>query len=137
MNQHPDPACHFDADLDLDPACPLDADPTFHFVADPDPDPDPSFQIKAQNHGKVFKWAHILACHLQVHVDADPDPNPAYHFEADSDPDPDSSLSRIRIRKTGFHTSVSTAGEAHTVTRLSSFTSYCNRYRNRGIYERL
>jgi hypothetical protein len=40
-----------DADLDADP----DPDPIFYFDADPDADLDPSFQIKAQNLGKVFK----------------------------------------------------------------------------------
>jgi hypothetical protein len=50
--------------------------PVCHF--DAYPDPDPSFQMKAQNLKKVFKYAHIpyiLACHLQI--DAVPDPNPA------------------------------------------------------------
>jgi hypothetical protein len=83
----PDPACHFDPD----------PEPTFHF--DADPDPEPSFQIKAQNLGNVFIWAHIayiLTCHLQIDAgpdpayqfDADPDPDPAYLFDADPEPDP-------------------------------------------------
>jgi hypothetical protein len=33
-NPDPDPACHFDPDLD---PCHFDPDPTFHFDADPDP----------------------------------------------------------------------------------------------------
>ncbi len=36
---HPDPACHFDAELYQDS--------TFRF--DAEPDPDPSYQIKDQN----------------------------------------------------------------------------------------
>ncbi len=47
VDADPDPACHFDADAE--------PDPTFHFHAVPDPDPDSSFQIKAQNLGKVIK----------------------------------------------------------------------------------
>jgi hypothetical protein len=38
VDADPDPACHFDADLNRDPACHFDAnpdpDPTFHFDAD-------------------------------------------------------------------------------------------------------
>ncbi len=48
-NADPDPTSHFDADAD--------PDPTFHF--DADSKPDPSFQIKAKNHEKVLKSAHI------------------------------------------------------------------------------
>jgi hypothetical protein len=43
---------HLDPDADQDNA---DPDPIFLFDADPDPDRDPSFQIKAQNLGKVLK----------------------------------------------------------------------------------
>jgi hypothetical protein len=41
--------------------------------------------MKAQNLGKVLKFAHIpniLACHLQIDADQDP----AYHFDAAPDP---------------------------------------------------
>jgi hypothetical protein len=58
-------------------------------------------KIKAQNSVNSAQQAHILhilACHLQIdvhadpdpafHLDADPDPNPACHFDGDPDPDP-------------------------------------------------
>ncbi len=43
FDPNPDPACHFDADLD----------PNFHLYADPDL--DPRFQIKIQNLEKSLK----------------------------------------------------------------------------------
>jgi hypothetical protein len=50
LEADPDPACHFDADADLDPALyvDVDPDPTFHFDTD-------RFEIKAQNLDKVLK----------------------------------------------------------------------------------
>jgi hypothetical protein len=81
----PYPACHFNADRDLDP--------TFHFY----PDPDPIFQIKAQNLEKVQNRL-ILARHLQINADLDSaylfdaDLHQTYHFDADADPNPDSTF---------------------------------------------
>ena len=51
-----DPTFHFDEDLDLDPACNIDADPnpTYHFDADPDAEPDPTFQFDADPCGSGF-----------------------------------------------------------------------------------
>jgi hypothetical protein len=58
IDANPDPACYFDADPD--PTCHFDADPTFTLIrirmldSDTDAVLDPSFQIKAQNLGKVL-----------------------------------------------------------------------------------
>jgi hypothetical protein len=72
-----DPAYHFDADSDPDPACHLDANPTF--------------QIKAIGSFSIhFALSFANYCNVDpdpaYHVDADPDPT----FQFDKDPDPHS-----------------------------------------------
>jgi hypothetical protein len=93
-------------------------------VFDADPDPDPCFQIKAQNLEKVLKKAHIssiLACHLQIHFDADLDPAPNPTFQ-----DPQHSLlfslgPFLSYRLTLFFPSTSTS--VPTVSTISYCTS--------------